>query len=94
MATEDPKNASSSIPITLAGITTKPAHEFVDVTTPSLIIIWPTVQFSIAVTACAGLRTSPDMTKTSAINRVTNLPCLPSDPADLLNKGTPPRECR
>jgi len=90
--------------VTPSGITTAPSHEPPLVTTPLVIVyvgvssvvfkspVVHTYSPSMGAVACAGLRTSPDMAKTSVVNRVTSLLCLLSDFAVLANKGTPPRD--
>ena len=87
-------NAESPMLVTPSGISATPAHEPPEVTTLFVIVNVPEVPQSTgpSAAACAGLRTSPDMTKTRVVNKVTTLLYLPSDFAVLANKAVPPRD--
>ena len=87
-------NAESPMLVTPSGISATPAHEPPEVTTLFVIVNVPEVPQSTgpSAAACAGLRTSPDMTKTRVVNKVTTLLYLPSDFAALANKAVPPRD--
>ena len=99
-----PANAASPMLVTPSGISTAPTHDPPSFTTLFVIV---NIGAELSATngspvvhsyaplrsvACAGPRTSPDMTKTRVVNMVTSLPYLPSDFAALANKAVPPRD--